>query len=361
MNIKLEKSFGHIMSSFQKRDEKDRIGFVDLAKGFCIILVLIHHLESEIGVHCGIDPYLRTFRMPLYFLLSGLFFKTYDSFWDFEIRKTNKLLIPFLFFYFLTSVQLTWLQQYEIRKVISWDLPFYFITKEECLNNRPIWFLWCLFINNLLFYLIFLVSGLFPKARIIVLCLLIIFFGSFGYYLGYYDINVPAFIDTSLTALPFFSLGFLLRKYTKFLVPNKCDKYSMLIILFCIFTVYWLTDGDVNYRTNSYTMPIFHVYMSGTLGSLGILYISKVIKWLPIISYLGRYSIMILVSHKILMVPFLWVFNLMNLSKNLSFLFITLLMILSYLIIIPLMKKFLPHVTAQKDLLPVCIHKNSQK
>ena len=38
-------------------------------------------------------------RMPLYFTLSGLFFKDYGGLLPTFIKKCNKILIPFIFFY----------------------------------------------------------------------------------------------------------------------------------------------------------------------------------------------------------------------------------------------------------------------
>lgn len=49
------------------KGNKKRIDFVDLAKGCCIILVVIGH--------CGVSkniPGYEIVRMPLYFILSGL-------------------------------------------------------------------------------------------------------------------------------------------------------------------------------------------------------------------------------------------------------------------------------------------------
>ena len=83
---------------------KPRIEFIDLAKGFCILLVVFHHLQSTTETHFLIDQYTMACRMPLYFFLSGLFFKPYENFKGFLLRKTNKLLIPFLFFYLTVSV-----------------------------------------------------------------------------------------------------------------------------------------------------------------------------------------------------------------------------------------------------------------
>ena len=81
--------------------EKQRIVWIDKAKGICIILVVLHH--SLIHTHAdfllsntNVENFLSAFRMPLYFALSGIFFKTYSSFSIFVIRKINKLIVPFV-------------------------------------------------------------------------------------------------------------------------------------------------------------------------------------------------------------------------------------------------------------------------
>lgn len=81
----------------------ERIKFIDLAKGMCIMLVVLYHINKRYDMYPELFKILSTFRMPLYFFLSGLFFKEYENFLGFLKRKTNKLLIPFLFFYLITS------------------------------------------------------------------------------------------------------------------------------------------------------------------------------------------------------------------------------------------------------------------
>lgn len=73
---------------------QQRIEFIDLAKGICIILVVLLHIVPSANI-----PELRFIRIPLYFILSGLFFKDYGSFRNFLKKKVNNILIPFLFFY----------------------------------------------------------------------------------------------------------------------------------------------------------------------------------------------------------------------------------------------------------------------
>ena len=79
-------------------NQHQRIDFVDLTKGVCIILVVMAHIG---GAFDQLDKHsmLSCFRMPLYFFISGIFFKPYEGLSGFIIRKTNKLIIPFIFFY----------------------------------------------------------------------------------------------------------------------------------------------------------------------------------------------------------------------------------------------------------------------
>lgn len=51
-----------------------RIEFIDLAKGVCIIMVVMGHCGCPLEI-----PGWTIVRMPLYFILSGLFFKDYGG------------------------------------------------------------------------------------------------------------------------------------------------------------------------------------------------------------------------------------------------------------------------------------------
>ena len=74
-------------------NQHQRIDFVDLTKGVCIILVVMAHIG---GAFDQLDKHsmLSCFRMPLYFFISGIFFKPYEGLYGFIIRKINKLIIP---------------------------------------------------------------------------------------------------------------------------------------------------------------------------------------------------------------------------------------------------------------------------
>lgn len=189
-----------------------RIQYIDLAKGLCITLVVLYHIYFHLHDIPPIIKSLSLFRMPLYFFLSGLFFKEYEGFLGFLLRKINKLLIPFAFFYLVTSFALPnifYLFGHTVENTESLGISglLAFITQEQ-FSNSPIWFLWGLFLVNIYFYIILVpVKKLTSNPKIIASCITII-----GFAIGFIGVaylavpprcNIPGFIDSAMSALPF--------------------------------------------------------------------------------------------------------------------------------------------------------------
>lgn len=324
---------------------KTRIDYVDLAKGFCIILVVFHHFcHSELGATNPVIMFLRTFRMPLYFILSGLFFKEYAGLWDFIKRKTNKLLIPFCFF-LLPSLIMFFVSK---RSVNIINFLYQEVWLEDIKINEPIWFLWCLFVNNVLFYVIIILSKAINKQpiRIALICLFSLIIGMGGVFLGKHQINLPLWVDTALTTTPFFAFGYMLRKYTNFLQSKKLDKYLLLCAIACFVYVYCFEGMPFFSTNNMISCSVFSLYSCGILGTMGVLFLAKFFNKLPILSYYGRYSIIILCTHMLLYLV------LHRLGVHNSWILLSL-VLLSFIIVIPFMRRWFPHVTAQKDVIKV--------
>ena len=74
---------------------KERIAYIDFMKGLCILLIVMGHVEgfSYDSIMPGLNYALKSFRIPMYFFLSGLFFKTYGEFSEFLRKKVNNLYI----------------------------------------------------------------------------------------------------------------------------------------------------------------------------------------------------------------------------------------------------------------------------
>lgn len=334
-----------------------RIDFIDLAKGFCIFLVVFYHFCGEdLGFDNPFNIFLRTFRMPLYFILSGLFFKEYEGFIGFLKRKVNKLLVPLFFFSCISAfifflIHNCWNTADYIKSIVLglWE--------ENIVGNMPLWFLWCLFLNNILFYIILLCTK--EKTHFMLkLSIICILCGITGYILGKKNIALPLFLDTTLTTIPFFAFGYCLRKYTQVLYANRFDKYLGVQVLTDFLIVAIFMQRFDLYTNSMQYCSIYSLYVCGIAGSLGTLSLAKLFHKLPFLSYLGRYSIIILCTH---MIPGSYLFLFAPLKVffciQSSFLFhlflLIVLLILEYTVIIPIFKKYLPYFTAQKDLIPI--------
>ena len=338
---------------------QQRIQYIDLAKGFCIILVVLYHVLQHFHVKSEYVYLLSTFRMPLYFLLSGLFFKEYEGFLGFLLRKINKLFIPFCFFYLTTSFLLPNILHFcgvmvPHTEALGIQGLWSFIPIEK-LANGPLWFLWCLFIVNIFFYLCVIivkktcVSNAWQAVLMVILCFTI---GIVNSLCIASHINLLGFVDSAMAALPFFSVGYIFNKYTDVLHPNTWDKYLPLLVVIC-FALTFIFGGRCSYMHNRFWINPIAQYLCGITGTFFVIFSAKIIHDLPFISYWGRYSIMVLVSHQLLLQILSPLFRKAHLPIPVAIVILLGVVMFSYQLLIPLMKKYLPYVTAQKDVINV--------
>jgi len=274
-----------------------RIEFADLAKGVCILLVVLLHVFGDMSGM--VIKIMNLFRMPLYFVLSGLFFKTYDGFVPFFKKKTNKLLIPFFFAFIFIVIPTTFLLDLKTGSEISWSVILDDNGKLNLGIDGTIWFLLCLFFANMIFYIIFLIS----KRNIVAIIILSVLCGIAGYMLNVYNLYLLVWFDSALTALPFFMLGYVLRRHTSVLNErfSKTDFFYFIVSSGVLFLVYFINEmrgtDVIGFARNEFNVHIILLYLGGSAGTLSVLMFSKYFGHLPIISYIGRYSIVVLLTH----------------------------------------------------------------
>src|SRR6478609_2941196 len=92
-------------------DTTERVGWVDYAKGFCIVFVVMMHSTLGVGNTLGQEGWLHSvvafakpFRMPDFFLISGLFLaRVIDRDWR---TYLDRKVVHFVYFYLLwTAIQ----------------------------------------------------------------------------------------------------------------------------------------------------------------------------------------------------------------------------------------------------------------
>lgn len=317
---------------------KNRIEYIDLMKGICIILIILLHNNIH-SSNDSINDILRNMRIPLYFCLSGLFFKEYNGFCDFITRKFNKLIIPFIFFaYFpfaLCEIGLNYERSIKTYLLIS-IIPY----------NYPLWFLRCLFVTYILYFLFHKIT----KRLSLTVQTISIFLIAFFTYTIIQNLTIPIKIlensifniITAFIALPFFHIASIVRR-KGFLSQNISNKY--IIVLFIIFFFIWILtfQNNIDYRTIQFGKNFVFLYASALGGTGCVWCIAYIIKKMFYISYIGRYSLIALGTHY----PLILLFNSMGIH-NKYIVFLCILIVMPGVIYV--FKKYFPYMTAQKDL-----------
>lgn len=278
-----------------------RIEWIDLSKGIAILFLIPTHALWGVGHNVfpsweWFDKTICTFTLPFFFFLSGFFFKKDSGWFAFSRRKAHNLLIPFVVFLIIAL----------ILHIVG-----------------TIWFLLCLFATNMLGYFIItqilsrLESYSIFKHKLLALpafCIFSIICGYTGSYchlenLFHFPLSqqlLPA-LGTAVTVLPYFIFGYYLHHHTAITSKSSSRKEIIMILVFLLTTLgicASLHFPDVTFALNKTNMPYLLMYVYGILESLSILLIAKQMKRIPIISYIGHYSIILMLTHPFLIIIF---------------------------------------------------------
>ena len=111
--------------------------------------------------------------------------------------------------------------------------------------------------------------------------------------------------------------------------------------------------GDISYHKNIYQIPFALTLLGGAIGAIGILILSKQIGRLPLVSYFGRYSIIVLTTHVILINAIRECVNALFGIEHPQWLCLPMIaiVILAEIPLIALLRRYLPYLFAQKELL----------
>lgn len=127
-----------------------RIEWVDTCKCFCIICVLVSHMEYVPTVlQCVFKPFFLT----CFFFLSGYVFKTNRSFRDFLLKRMKTILVPVLLFSLVYSLDLGSI----LHRNYSWDLfcrDIGGLLRQQRGHGDVLWFLYVTFLAEIALYFI---------------------------------------------------------------------------------------------------------------------------------------------------------------------------------------------------------------
>lgn len=330
---------------------KERLVYIDFMKGLCILLILAFHIDNDI-FPWRLNFSLQAFRIPLYYFLSGIFFKQYSGFLDFARRKTNNILVPYIFFFLLTCfLQFIFVEIINLKGVGTWeyDSLLDWAQRRYYHYNTPLWFLISLFELNIIYYVLQKITSdkrLFLYPIILVLSLSTYFYHNLSF------LKSPLYLDTALLALPYFVLGHEI-KLNGLLQKSKYDWVGFIIIIPVAIFLYFYSR-KINLLMQ--ILPnLYRLYLLPFIAIISLFWFSKNMPRIPILTYIGRYSIIVLGTHiiviKVVKAFLTWSFGAVQISAN-SMIFNWIIFAITValeLLIIPFMVRFAPYVTAQKE------------
>ncbi|MBN2765107.1 MAG: acyltransferase family protein [Paludibacteraceae bacterium] len=282
--------------------EKQRVLWIDYAKGVAIFCVVLLHL----GIN---DPYkavIRVFLLPLFFFLSGIFSDPhrYSNFVDFLKQKALKIIIPYFVFNAFTFV--FWLligRHYGIDNTISPDpvipLKGILLGMYKYMHHYiPLWFLACLLTVEILHFVFFrhLKSA---KNQLIVA-----FIFSIAGFLNY-KFNPHSLIwglDIAMVVMLFYVAGNTMKSL---LLKSQENNFSLVffsvISFILVYFMYTLND-EVKVFSNSYgNYLLFYIgAFSGILFSVTLFkLIENNLKPIRFLIFTGKNTLIILSLHLI--------------------------------------------------------------
>lgn len=337
-----------------KRNKK-----IDIIKGIGIILVVFGHvINSDVNIYgLNINNLLYVFHMPLFFLISGYItkYEKDSNFMEYLKKKTRGIIIPYFIFstlcfvyWFILERRIRHQMDVSVIKVLL-NIPLGFINDKYLLPNIVLWFLPCLFISEIIFYIIRKI-----KKRHIQ-CMVEIILFIIGIILCNYKVILPFGIETAFVSLLFLSIGNVYGKYEE-KVNNKYVIVIPIIIMLYISAFYY--NGGVSMLGHNYGIP--YLFVLGALSGTGIIYtISSFLENIKLVNkslvFLGQNSLVIMLCHdpiKRIIAKAVSIVTKINdeiIRNTLSgSLLITVLVILVMVPLIIIINKYIPFVVGKK-------------
>lgn len=278
--------------------------FIDAAKGLSIILVVANHSYLSHWFEEWIIS-LSMVRMPLFFFLSGIFFKFSDTPFKFFGKKFSALMKPYLVFGLFLAVILPFIGRGDFVTHVTgvvWG------TRSEFLSLIVLWFLPHLFAVYCLAYLVLknikldssspLHYGVLAAVYVAGLFMLeSIDYNAIG---DVRNLGLPFSIDVAFISLPLFLLGHMLRERVISFKPSA----PIFGFSLGVFAIASLMGGflDLHYRVLS---EPFFVFLGSLFGIYTMLYCVFYVAKVPVIEKIlvivGKQSLFILMFHALIL------------------------------------------------------------
>lgn len=286
---------------------------IDIAKGIGILTVVLCHNWILYNDRGELSRLVFSFHMPLFFFISGVFFKPSQSFLALFKSKADGLLKP----YFTTLISLTVVSVLFQHASLKQELIRILYGAGATLDWTPMWFLTHLFLVYLVAWVLYKSILLITKNRLWqqILLVLIYFIGVLNSQtfwekdVEFYGVRqlvfgqqqnllgLPFNADILLITVPIFLFGFI---WAKQLNSHDFKLEHTLIVLAVFFLLHYFFNETIELNARQFGQPIICT-LQIVLGIYSVFGISKLLSRYELVAkvfaYLGSASLFILIFH----------------------------------------------------------------
>lgn len=266
-------------------NKKERLTYLDVAKGIGILLVVIGHVYAfnRQIVDRFFVVWLYSFHMPLFFIISGMLiaYKDEKDIWKFVKKRIKGILIPYVFFSIFSIIVFAIVNDFN-REVFVQN-----VKATICgVGIDTLWFLPALFFGEVIFFV--LRNLLKNKYVICIISAIIYTLGNFM--MKDYGL-ICLFLGRICIAVGFIMIG----NYTMNLIRKRNMPWYGLIVIAIFSVILSKINGLVDLNNLVFNNHILYL-INSLIGTYLILEISKLID-IDEITYWGRNTLIVMATH----------------------------------------------------------------
>lgn len=237
----------------------ERIKELDIAKGICILLMVIGHSGMTNIVHYMI----YAFHMPFFFFVSGITTNVERSLKDFAISKIDGLLIPFSIYYLIHVPSYAYIYNRNVIDYLKWEL----------LNgiDNALWFIPILFLAQLINWMI-------PREKFIEM-VSVVLLAAFSSFLCVERIHLPWNLSILGLAASFVLLGRILSvDGCLVLIFSKSTNSKVWIVIVTFLLLFLISSHYHLAMSFDIIEPVLPIMVGALTGIIVVLLVSSIIK-----------------------------------------------------------------------------------
>lgn len=274
---------------------KQRLKWVDIAKGIGIVLVIAGHTLPSASTVRGL---IFSCHMPLFFVLAGYTFRTKSA--KEQISSSLRtLMLPYCLVLFLRTF-VKWARDGVVTSDAMRSLArsVFYSSGVEVHGAQPVGLVWFFMVLLLARILINSIETLFEHRRVSLPLRAVfwLFVGATGVVLGLCHVYLPLSFDLVLVACLFIEAGMVSRQLN---ITEKLDDWRFLAVT-CGIWLLCAATSDLELAARVYRTPVLAI-LGGLMGSLVVMSVAKHLERYhvaqSVLGWTGENSLLILCIH----------------------------------------------------------------